>query len=267
MKLMKLSKPLGLPVPELRGSLKGIGYPAFGEIKFDGEFTHIIFKDDKIVTCNKYNKIRSQFPALNQIKNVLRLGGVKSAIMLAELYYGEGKRNALYDLNSNKESDDLNLYVFDILEHDGQDLTQSELIDRKELLGNILPDLEPTEVVCDEAEANKFFKAVVDGNYEGVVIKPLNSRLNAGPMNWVKLKMKDQNDYPVTFIDQTKERIEVTVFSMHTSKGPITKPVGIKAPTRYKRHITLGDLVTIEHQGMLESGSLRHPVLIPKKGW
>jgi hypothetical protein len=43
--------------------------------------------------------------------------------------------------------------------------------------------------------------------------------------------------------------------------------VGLKAPNRYKKHIKIGDKVTVEHQGVLASGSLRHPVLIPRKEW
>jgi len=241
-------------------------FPAFGEVKYDGEFTHVIYKDDKIVTVNKYNKLRSQFPALKKIQDTLKQTS-KSAVLLAELYYGEGKRNALYDLNSNKESDDLKLYVFDILEHDGVDLSQNELIDRKELLQTILPDLEITQVLSDKQEAEKFFEHIVAGGYEGVVIKSLDSKLSGGPCSWVKLKMKDQNDYPVTAIDNIKERIEVTVTSQQPNGDIRQKAVGIKAPLRYKRHISLGDIVTIEHQGMLESGSLRHPVLIAKKEW
>jgi len=265
MKVMKLSKSLGLPIPELRGSLAGMNYPAFGEVKYDGEFTHIIFKDNKIVTVNKYDKIRSQFPALDKIHKKLQ-ESCSSAILLAELYYGAGKRNAIYDLNSNKESNDLNLFVFDILEFDGVSQANEELIDRKELLQTVLPDMEINHVIGNEKDAQLFFKVIVDNGYEGIVVKPLNSKLHGGPCSWVKMKMKDQNDYQVSLIDPTKERIEVTVATNINGDIKI-KQVGVKAPTRYKRHISLGDKVTIEHQGILESGSLRHPVLIPKKEW
>jgi ATP-dependent DNA ligase len=268
MKTHKLSSNIsyGFPIPELRGSIEGMGYPAFGEIKYDGEFTFIVYSDGNIATLNKYHKIRTDFPELTGIRNQLAQS-CKAAVLLAELYYGEGKRNALYDLNSNKESDTLRLSVFDLLECDGTTLTWEPLIERKEMLSLILPaySIFP-KVLKDKGEAIEFFNWTVDNGYEGAVIKSMDSHLVSGPCSWVKMKMKDRSDYKVTLVDQSKERIEVSVpIATHNTCGHVS--VGVKAALRYKRHINVGDLVTIEHQGVLDSGSLRHPVLIPKKEW
>lgn len=265
MKTIKVSNTIDLPIPELRGSLGAIKFPAFGEIKYDGEFTFIVFSNNKILTMNKYNKLRTNFSALNFIKAGLNC---TSAIMLAELYYGDGKRNALYKLNSNKESNDLKLAVFDLVNCDGVDMTASPLLDRKEMLHKILasPPIKPT-VLNGPVDAINFFHRMVTDGYEGAVIKSMDSRLVRGPCSWVKLKMKDRSDYEVISIDPNKERIAVAVPKVPSSPVQRWVGVGVKASTRYKRHINVGDKVTIEHQGVLPSGSLRHPVLIPKKEW
>ena len=151
MRTIKLNSTITMPIPELRGSLNAIKFPAFGEIKYDGEFTFVCYSDGKICTINKYNRIRTDFPALNEVRDNINC---KSAVMLAELYWGEGKRNALYDLNSNKDSDDLKLKIFDIFEHDSDDLTQKVLIDRKEVLQDILPvNCIATKLLSDKQDA------------------------------------------------------------------------------------------------------------------
>ena len=270
----KMNGSIDKPIPELRGKLGSVKYPAFGEIKYDGEFTFIFYDNDgknrKIASINKYNKIRTQYPALTSIKIAMH-EDVKSAVMLAELFFADGKRNRLYDLNSNKESDDLNLMIFDLIELDEKDITQEPLIDRKEALHDILSVSacimsKGMKVVNDNKEAMDFFKWTVDEGYEGCVIKSMDSRLIAGPCSWVKMKMKDQSDYAVSLIDPNQERIEVQVPSVGVNSHHLVT-VGVKAATRYKRYIKIGDKVTIEHQGILDSGSLRHPVLIPKKEW
>ena len=275
MKTLKLAGSVDMPIPELRRKLGSMKYPAFGEIKYDGEFTFIFYEGNKICTVNKYNKLRTQFPQLNDIRDdIFDCGRAQSATMLAELYYGEGKRNALYDLNSNKESDTLNLKIFDLLELYGNDMTQEQLVDRKEALQDIFPTntqfLAKTKVIKDKIGAEEYFKWTTDNGYEGAVIKSLDSHLVSGPCSWVKMKFKDQSDYEVHLIDPSKERIEVLVpiVSAHPS-GTAQKfvRVGVKAAQRYKRHIKVNDKVTVEHQGVLDSGSLRHPVLIPKGEW
>lgn len=260
MKTVKIKQNLKYPIPKLRGSLASISFPAFGEIKYDGEFTFIFFSCGRMCTCNKYGRVRTDFP---ELKNIRKLMNCNSAVMISELYYGEGKRNDLYKLNSNKESNDLHLRVFDLIELDGVDITKSPLIDRKEKLHDILPGFCcAPKVLKDKDAAKDYFDWTVANGYEGTVIKSMNTSLVSGPCDWVKLKMKDRSDYTVTLIDPNKERIEVSVPNQN---GIVI--VGVKASLRYKRHINVGDKVTIEHQGVLASGSLRHPVLIPKKEW
>jgi len=251
-----------MQAPELRGSLANIRYPAFCETKLDGEFCFIHYvpnkRGEQIWTVNKYGTSRDCFKALRQIWDILRKNSVfTSQVFLAELFHGSGMRGSLYDLNSNKKSDDLHLCIFDVF-----DQTKS-LLDRKELLFEMIgPNQIQPIVIMDRPDAEVQFKLATSKGYEGIVLKPLDSPLVLGPCSWVKMKYKDRNELFVGMVDLHKERIEV----IHPT-GTVGVAVGVKAPNRYKKHIKAGDVVTIEHQGVLPSGSLRHPVLIAKKEW
>ena len=266
------------PFPELRGKLGAMTYPAIAEVKYDGEYNIIIYHDDDgSITCdtlNKYGKTRTHFPAIDKIAKRCREGQVREAVFLCELYTDGGLKGALYDLLGRKEDDSLNIAVFDatriLFKHDSSkpvivgetnDITaNSKLIDRREALMNLLIDddlLANMQIVMNKDEVERHFKSVVDGGWEGTVIKSLDGRLTLGPCAWVKMKYKDQCNYTVAEIDPVKERIEVTVPDPHNQKGV---RVGVKVMNKDKVTLRAGDTVTIEHQGVLDSGSLRHPV-------
>ncbi|MDD5496765.1 MAG: hypothetical protein PHP46_06705, partial [Candidatus Omnitrophica bacterium] len=54
-----------------------------------------------------------------------------------------------------------------------------------------------------------------------------------------------------------QERIEVLVHN-----GANSKPVGVKVMNKVKATLKVGDIVEIEHQGILSQGGLRHPVFV-----
>jgi ATP-dependent DNA ligase len=272
MKTSKISiKP---PCPELRGNLAGMKYPAIAEIKSDGEFCFIHVDPTECFTVNKYGTVRQEFNKLVDIAQyVLGAGKHMSATFLGELCINDGKAGELYTLLSNKKNDALQLYVFDIIELDKKDLRNEDLITRKEILNEVLGGLKstisPVVMVYNDIQVKAHFEYAVDKKWEGIVVKSLTGKLLLGPIDWVKIKAKDQTDYKVHLVDTTQERIEVEVPlpGIQTATGLNYVVVGCKAPNKYKQHIKVGDLVTIEHQGILSSGSLRHPVLIAKPEW
>jgi len=86
----------------LRGSTASIKYPAWADVKIDGEYCWMVkTKNGESYSVNKYGKKRSDWPAIECFGSKAPNG----TILLAELYYGEGKNGALYDLLSHKESD------------------------------------------------------------------------------------------------------------------------------------------------------------------
>jgi ATP-dependent DNA ligase len=265
---MKMTKQTSKPTfPELRGSVEHIRYPVWCEIKYDGELCYIIYAGDTICTVNKYGAVREDFPALTEINQQLKAKGIKAGIFLAELYFEEGKIQLGGELNSNKTNDLLNLKVFDVLQLDEDLVSEETFLDRREGLVDCLGDLAIEGVVAnDRGQMEQYFHEKVQEGFEGIVVKQFDSHLVMGPCSWAKMKHKDQTDYKVSLVEVDKERIEVDV--PHPVHGALSMiQVGCKAPNKYKKHIKVGDMVTIEHQGVMLSGSLKHPVLIPKPEW
>ena len=94
------------------------------------------------------------------------------------------------------------------------------------------------------------------------MLKSPNSRFKVGITDWVKIKKKDQSVFQVVYIDPVLERIEVRVI---TNEGLTAKRVGVKVVTKQKAKLKVGDWVTVEYYGILEGGSLRHPVFRGRK--
>lgn len=262
--------------PELRGSLAGMRYPCFGEIKYDGEAVFVHFKNVggslnlRCVTTNKYGTMRYEWDKLYDIAHILKYHNVHIALMQGELFYGTGKAGALYDLLSHKTDDDLNIKLFDIDYLKMEDGTTMEgaktaLIDRKEYLTSFFSNTEfeviPV-VISSKQEAEKHFEDMTTLGYEGIVLKQLDGFACKGPCPWVKMKKKDQNVYMVNLVDPVKERIEV--LCPVVGQNNISIRVGVKVANKDKIKMKVGDKVIVEHQGVLGSGSLRHPVFI---GW
>ena len=158
------------PCPELRGSLAGMKYPAILEVKSDGEFCfiHVDRQHKNSFTVNKYGTVRQEFPELDIIEEQVSKAGYQTATFLGELCINDGKAGELYTLLSNKTSDKLQLYIFDIIELDKQDLRNEELITRKELLGNVLSkSCSPVKIVNNDKEVQTYFDIAVKKGFEG----------------------------------------------------------------------------------------------------
>lgn len=259
MKIVKTMRKM--PFPELRGSLESIRYPAMAEIKFDGEFNWIIHNGDgSPYLVNKNGKERSDF---HVTINALEMSKGRAFRGIGELFFVDGKLGRLYDLISSQGKIPANLgfYCFDLFQVDGLDITQLDYLTRQETLGEILPGFihdQPTiKLVRSEQEAILFFTRVVAEGYEGIVLKNLDSKFVLGPCSWHKMKFKDTTDYEVAYIDPTRERIEIRT---RDGNGNNWRTVGVKVLNANKRYLNVGDVVTIEHQGVLSGGGLRHPV-------
>lgn len=251
--------------PQLRGSLESIKYPAFVEPKLDGELNYCYMEKDVACLRNKYGKERTDFPAVTELKKAM---GDRTAIFAGELVYGEGKSGDLYEFLKNKTSNGLRFVIFDIISLDGKSLTSESTLDRKEMLIELFDDKRDmlnTKVLCpavahSKSEVETIYLKVIKMGYEGVVIKNFHEKYISGPCNWVKMKHRDINAYKVCYIDPVKERIEVTVATINT-----TRPVGVKVMNNIKKLLKVGDVVNIEHQGVLPMGGLRHPVFRGKE--
>ncbi len=249
---MLISKGDRQAFPELRGDIRAMRYPAYVEAKCDGELNW--FKPDKEYPylINKSGKIRYSFPITEELSHIKHR-------LLGELYWGDGKAGALYELLKHQTDNELKLMVFDV------DIPGIYLERRMWLTKHISPT--PHVKIVDASKA--MTKADVERNYdyyverlhyEGIVVKSGDSRLIMGVCPWVKIKKKETSDLPVAYIDPTLERIDVWV--QLSDDNRFGKMCGVKVMNKVKATLKVGDIVEIEHQGILSQGGLRHPVFL-----
>ena len=248
-------QPTGLSFPELRGMLTFIRYPAFVEVKIDGELNE--YSTNRIGEghlVNKSGKTRNNCPITDDLKQY-------DIDVIGELYYPPGKAGDLYKLLANNQSDQLQFAIFDILRFEGTDMKPLDFMTRREKLIEIVKPtahvrLVPTEMVNSPAEITEYFTNTVKQGYEGIVVKNIDERYITGPCAWVKLKDKKTVDVPVVNISTNQERIDIKINK---------RWVGVKVVDKDKKTLNIGDIVEIEHQGQLSGGGLRHPVFKRKR--
>lgn len=242
--------------PKLRGNLNGIVFPALIECKYDGEPNYLIHRPHMGThLSNRYGLERSDFPVTEGLK------GAPQMVLLGELCFGEGKKGQLYEFLKYKKDDNLNYFAYDILEYEDRDLRNLPLVERKKILSNLeIPNIRAGIfhvngfVASDKQKAREHFKRFISNGYEGGVVKNKHEPFYAKSSYWVKMKYKDRSIYPIAYIDPTRDRIEITVDTDQK------KRVGVKVSKKAQLHV--GQMVLIEHLGLLESGSLRNPIFL-----
>ena len=100
-----------------------------------------------------------------------------------------------------RESLPLNLFLFDVLHVDGQDVIDRAAAERFDLLSAIVPEsvLIPRIVTADLAEASDFLQQTLERGHEGIVAKSLASPYEAGSRGtgWIKVKPRHTLDLVV----------------------------------------------------------------------
>ena len=250
---MLISKGDRQAFPELRGDIRSMRYPAYVEAKCDGELNW--FKPDKESLINKSGKIRYSFPITKELSHIKHK-------LLGELYWGDGKAGALYEFLKHQTDDELKFMVFDV------DIPGTYFERRMWLIEHISPTphvriVDASRVLTKDDIEPHYDYYVHNLRYEGIVVKSGDSRLIMGICPWVKMKNKETSDLPVAYIDPTMERIDVWV--QLSDDNHIGKMCGVKVMNKVKATLKIGDIVEIEHQGILSQGGLRHPVFIRRR--
>lgn len=101
--------------------------------------------------------------------------------------------------------------IFDILYLDGKNLTELELMKRKEILNSVIKESNHL-LIADWIEENgkEFFEAVKSKGLEGIMAKKKNSRYEIGKRskNWLKIKVNETQDAIVVGYTTGKGRRE-----------------------------------------------------------
>ncbi len=113
----------------------------------------------------------------------------------------------------------LTAYFFDVLHRDGADLLDADTRARLEALAETVPTaLQVPRVVTDSAdEAERFFEECIRAGHEGVVVKSLESRYEAGRRGagWVKVKPRHPLDLVVLAVEWGSGRRQGYLSNIH----------------------------------------------------
>ena len=175
------------------------------EIKFDGYRTiaHVIDGKVQLITrsgidwTKRYGDLPKEFAKLP----------VKQAIIDGEIVVldekGISRFSALQDALSEGAGSKLHFYAFDLLYLDGYDLRGAALVDRKQLLSQLLG----THVsgrsaiqVSDHVEGNgdALYERASELGLEGIVSKRADAKYQSGRTStWVKVKAKPIGDFVI----------------------------------------------------------------------
>ncbi len=101
---------------------------------------------------------------------------------------------------SEKESDGLQLFAFDLVELDGEDLTAEPNVERKErleaLLARAVPPIHFADHVIGAGE--KLFQTMCEAGQEGIISKRIDGRYSGSrSKNWLKVKCNLRQEFVV----------------------------------------------------------------------
>lgn len=172
------------------------------EIKWDG-YRAISYLNKSKVTLLSRNQL-SFNEKFDVIADALQEWNTKAVIdgeIVALNDEGNPDFQALQNYLKTGKSVQLAYYVFDLLWYDGRDLTQLPLIERKEILRQVLPadnDLIrfSEHITGENGQGTAFYKAALEKGLEGIMAKDADSSYGPGKRSdsWLKVKNNLQTE-------------------------------------------------------------------------
>jgi bifunctional non-homologous end joining protein LigD len=176
--------------------IKWDGYRAIAEVNEKGKK---LYSRNGLTFDKAYIKV---FEALSELSLPVTLDG--EIVVLGS--NGQPDFNKLQNYN-NKDKDKIQFYVFDVLEINGQDTTSLPLINRKELLKQLLPESDVIKY-CDhlENDGKTFFTQMQQLGLEGMIAKRKKSKYLIGKRtsDWLKIKNVKTRDVVIVGFTEPK---------------------------------------------------------------
>ncbi len=236
--------------------------PCLCEPKYDG-FRVFIFKSgEKVLLATRHGAIYSESSHPLLFKKILPLK--KSPELPGRLV-----------LDGEYRSPD-SLWIFDVLQVGGEDVTAQSLLQRKKILSDILSG--DREFLLVRYNLANSFQEVIEykekvlnsggESKEGVVIK--NPSSTYGQKNsWLKLKNFDTADCFITGIDRTIEMDRTGIphswfLGLYDNSGQIVEmgKVGTYLKEVDPSKIVIGTIVEIQYQQVTEDRKFRGPFIL-----
>jgi bifunctional non-homologous end joining protein LigD len=186
------------------------------EVKWDGiRALSILNRSDKIdIQSRNGNKIAKRFPEIvesleeikkaNNLKNITVLDG-EIVVLDNKGFPNFQSLQKRININSNKFIESLSrqfpatYYIFDILYHDGKDLKNLPLVERRQILENFISRSNKKRIRVSrfiDGEGKDIFHSIKKMNLEGMIAKHKQSRyyLNTRSSEWLKIKNAKTQD-------------------------------------------------------------------------
>jgi DNA ligase-1 len=202
---------------------------AICEYKYDGERVQIHKNGEKVELFSRnLENITGQYPdivrmALNNIK-------VGEAIVEGECVAVDSdtgymlpfqelmKRRRKYGIEEKAEEFPVNMYLFDALLIDGEDIMNLPLIKRRNILKNSVVEgngLKLSHAIMseDSVEIEKFFEEAIENGGEGLILKDQRGTYQAGARGWSWIKLK--RSYQAKMV----EPIDVVIVGAFMGRG------------------------------------------------
>lgn len=269
------------------------------QVKYDGSRVLAIKHRGRIYLMGRswINDFSDRFP---EIVDNLRAIPATNFILDGELTFFKGKRDVFVTALATPETKQqysVKLMLFDAIAVDGRDLRNHPLMDRLEILDDLIPpDLKYVDVVKTYTQQRRFeqiFNNVLDSGGEGVVIKEIDSPyVEDSRKHWVKVKKQDTEDCVVCgittgtgkrkstfgalilgqydndgnmvvvgkcsgFDDETLEMLYDRIMDMPEVDDYLDEPL-----RGVKRYIAPRIVVEVKYMEKTKYGKLRHPVFI-----
>ncbi len=237
--LKKIEPEVGIPIRPMLAErhndpaemLRKVGGKALVEYKYDGERAQIHIKDGKVwIFSRRLENITHMYPdvvemARERVK--AREAIVEGEIVAINPETGELRpfqelmhRRRKKDIYQAMKEYPVAVFLFDMLYHDGEDLTIKPLpVRRKHLIDSV----EKTDrwtlakgIITDSPEElEKFFLQAIEDGAEGVMVKAIHERsiYQAGARGWLWIKYK--RDYKSEMIDT----VDLVVIGAFYGKG------------------------------------------------
>ncbi|RQH16005.1 DNA ligase [Bradyrhizobium sp. RP6] len=171
------------------------------EIKLDG-YRGLLERDDDNVRLRSKSGLdwTWRYPLIVEAALKLR---AKRFVLDGEIVILTETGDADFDaLHGNRRNSEAQLYAFDLLALDGDDLRELPLFERKDRLGRLLPD--PTAAIFaapfQPGELGPgLFKAACKAGLEGIVSKRRETRYRPRTCDWRKIKNRAHPAYSREF--------------------------------------------------------------------
>ncbi len=218
--------------------LSKTGGRAFVEFKYDGERMQIHKKGGEVmIFSRRQENITSQYPdVVSRVREHIRAGEAILECEAVPVSLDTGEMLPFQELMHRRRKKEIEkaieeypitLYFFDILYHEGEDLTSRTLPERRAVLEKVVTTsdevrLSKGEMVTSPIELERIFNEAVELGCEGVIVKSVDSDsvYRAGARGWQWIKYK--RDYRSEMIDT----VDLVVVGAYHGRGRRTGRYG-----------------------------------------